>query len=146
MSITQIKYNREGDLIFSVAKDTVANVWYSVNGERLGTYNGHTGAVWCVDCDWDTKNVLTGSADNSCRLWDCETGRYHHSLSPFCLCRGQPALPVTTLQRLQDHQCCVGTPGRVCHCRSREWRDQPVQRQGWTHWLQGLTLVNKIEY
>lgn len=24
----------------------------------------------------DTKNVLTGSADNSCRLWDCETGRY----------------------------------------------------------------------
>uniref|UniRef100_A0AAZ3PKB9 Eukaryotic translation initiation factor 3 subunit I n=1 Tax=Oncorhynchus tshawytscha TaxID=74940 RepID=A0AAZ3PKB9_ONCTS len=72
-SITQIKYNREGDLIFSVAKDTVANVWYSVNGERLGTYNGHTGALWCVDCDWDTKNVLTGSADNSCRLWDCET-------------------------------------------------------------------------
>ncbi|KAG7245214.1 hypothetical protein INR49_023780 [Caranx melampygus] len=84
-SITQIKYNREGDLLFSVAKDTVANVWYSVNGERLGTYNGHTGAVWCVDCDcipfkkykatWDTKNVLTGSADNSCRLWDCETGK-----------------------------------------------------------------------
>uniref|UniRef100_A0A673Z877 Eukaryotic translation initiation factor 3 subunit I n=1 Tax=Salmo trutta TaxID=8032 RepID=A0A673Z877_SALTR len=74
-SITQIKYNREGDLIFSVAKDTVANVWYSVNGERLGTYNGHTGALWCVDCDWDTKNVLTGSADNSCRLWDCETGK-----------------------------------------------------------------------
>lgn len=81
-SITQIKYNREGDLLFSVAKDTVSitadeaipwanvlrdyinwwmihcdlilkvvNVWYSVNGERLGTYNGHTGAVWCVDCD-----------------------------------------------------------------------------------------------
>uniref|UniRef100_A0AAQ6ILM1 Eukaryotic translation initiation factor 3 subunit I n=1 Tax=Anabas testudineus TaxID=64144 RepID=A0AAQ6ILM1_ANATE len=73
--ITQIKYNREGDLLFSVAKDTVANVWYSVNGERLGTYNGHTGAVWCVDCDWDTKHVLTGSADNSCRLWDCETGK-----------------------------------------------------------------------
>uniref|UniRef100_A0A7N8X119 Eukaryotic translation initiation factor 3 subunit I n=1 Tax=Mastacembelus armatus TaxID=205130 RepID=A0A7N8X119_9TELE len=57
-SITQIKYNREGDLLFSVAKDTVANVWYSVNGERLGTYNGHTGAVWCwllylvVSCWW----------------------------------------------------------------------------------------------
>lgn len=23
----------------------------------------------------DTKHVLTGSADNSCRLWDCETGK-----------------------------------------------------------------------
>ncbi|GAB5574812.1 eukaryotic translation initiation factor 3 subunit I [Prionailurus iriomotensis] len=52
-SITQIKYNREGDLLFTVAKDPVSivNVWYSVNGERLGTYMGHTGAVWCVDAD-----------------------------------------------------------------------------------------------
>lgn len=29
----------------------IVNVWYSVNGERLGTYMGHTGAVWCVDAD-----------------------------------------------------------------------------------------------
>ena len=48
-SITQIKYNREGDLLFSAAKDPQPNVWYSVNGERLGTYKGHNGAVWCLD-------------------------------------------------------------------------------------------------
>ncbi|CAB1350504.1 unnamed protein product, partial [Coregonus sp. 'balchen'] len=64
-SITQIKYNREGDLIFSVAKDTVANVWYSVNGERLGTYNGHTGALWCVDCK-QLAMLNTSSAVRTC--------------------------------------------------------------------------------
>lgn len=25
----------------------------------------------------DTKHVLTGSADNTCRLWDCQTGEWH---------------------------------------------------------------------
>ena len=40
-SITQIVYNREGDLLFSSAKDQAPNVWYSINGERLGTYDGH---------------------------------------------------------------------------------------------------------
>ena len=48
-AITQIKYNREGDLLFSVAKDHKPTVWFSANGERLGTYNGHSGAVWCID-------------------------------------------------------------------------------------------------
>ncbi|XP_024921149.1 eukaryotic translation initiation factor 3 subunit I-like [Cynoglossus semilaevis] len=56
-STTQIKYNGEGDLQFSVVKE-VANVWYSVNGERLVTYNGHVVTVQCVDCDWDTQKCL----------------------------------------------------------------------------------------
>ncbi|CAI9739369.1 eukaryotic translation initiation factor 3 subunit I [Octopus vulgaris] len=73
-SITQIRYSREGDLIFSCAKDSTPNVWFSLNGERLGSYRGHNGAVWCLDVDWCTQKLLTGSADNSCRLWDCEKG------------------------------------------------------------------------
>lgn len=73
-SITQIKYSREGDLLFSCAKDSQPNVWYALNGERLGTYKGHGGAVWCLDVDWQTSKLLTGSADNTCRLWDCQTG------------------------------------------------------------------------
>ena len=48
-AITQVRYNRDGDLLFSVAKDHKPTVWFSFNGERLGTYDGHTGAVWCVD-------------------------------------------------------------------------------------------------
>lgn len=75
-AITQIKYNREGDLLFSCAKDSQPNVWYSINGERLGTYKGHSGAVWCIDVEWETTKLLTGSADNTCRLWDVETGKH----------------------------------------------------------------------
>jgi len=73
-AITQIKYNREGDLLFSCAKDHKPNVWFSVNGERLGTYNGHAGAVWCIDVDWTTTKLITGSGDMTVRLWDVETG------------------------------------------------------------------------
>ncbi|XP_031640891.1 eukaryotic translation initiation factor 3 subunit I [Contarinia nasturtii] len=74
-ALTQIKYNREGDLIFSSSKDQKPNVWFSVNGERLGTFNGHIGAVWCIDVDWTSTKVITGSGDMSAKLWDCETGK-----------------------------------------------------------------------
>lgn len=74
-SITQIKYNREGDLLFSSAKDQQPNVWYSLNGERLGTFEMHSGAVWCIDVNWDTTRFMSGSADESLRLWDCQTGK-----------------------------------------------------------------------
>jgi len=73
-SITSIKYNREGDLVFSSAKDNSPNVWYSINGERLGTLDGHSGVVWSLDVNWETTRVITGAGDNSVRLWDCETG------------------------------------------------------------------------
>ncbi|KAI8973907.1 WD40-repeat-containing domain protein [Pilobolus umbonatus] len=74
-SLTQIKYNREGDLLFSASKDKVVNVWYSHNGERLGTYSGHLGSVWTVDVNDDSSLLVTGSADNSCKLWEVRTGR-----------------------------------------------------------------------
>uniref|UniRef100_A0A8C1KVW3 Serine-threonine kinase receptor-associated protein n=1 Tax=Cyprinus carpio TaxID=7962 RepID=A0A8C1KVW3_CYPCA len=65
--------NREGDLLFSVTKDKVSD---NLHHKRLGTYNGHTCGCVDVDCILSKRsNVLTGSADNSCRLWDCETGK-----------------------------------------------------------------------
>lgn len=74
-AITQIKYNREGDLLFSAGKDHKPNVWYSINGERLGTFNGHAGVVWCIDVDWTTTRFLSGGGDSCLKLWDCEIGK-----------------------------------------------------------------------
>jgi len=50
-SLTQIKFNQEGDLLFSCSKDHIVNVWFTHNGERLGTYDGHNGTVWTIDVD-----------------------------------------------------------------------------------------------
>ncbi|POS87437.1 putative eukaryotic translation initiation factor 3 subunit I, partial [Erysiphe pulchra] len=74
-SLTQIKYNRDGDIIFSTAKDQHICAWFSNNGERLGTYHGHQGAIWTVDVDPTSTIIASGAADNTVRLWDVKTGK-----------------------------------------------------------------------
>ncbi|MCJ1346187.1 translation initiation factor eIF3 subunit [Peltigera leucophlebia] len=73
--LTQIRYTKDGDLLFSVAKDQIICAWFSANGERLGTYHGHQGAVWTVDIDPSTTLLASGAADNTVRLWDVRTGK-----------------------------------------------------------------------
>lgn len=73
-AITKIKYNREGDLILTASKDNKPNIFYSANGERLGNLIGHTGAVWCIDVNWDSTRIITGGGDGKVKLWDLETG------------------------------------------------------------------------
>jgi len=69
------RFSKEGDLIFSVAKDHNACGWYSANGERFGVYKGHQGALWTVDVDPRTTLLATGGADNTMRLWEVKTGK-----------------------------------------------------------------------
>lgn len=56
--LTFLKYNREGDLLFSCAKDNTPTVWFADTGERLGTYRGHNGAVWCCDVSRELSSLL----------------------------------------------------------------------------------------
>ncbi|KAK9472079.1 WD40-repeat-containing domain protein [Dipodascopsis tothii] len=76
--LTQLKYNKDGDLLFSTARDKVVNVYYSHNGERLGTYMGHQGAVMTVDIDPSSTILATGAADNTVILWEVQTGKVLH--------------------------------------------------------------------
>lgn len=73
--LTFLKYNRDGDLLFSCAKDHNPTVWFADNGERLGTYRGHNGAVWSCDISWDSSRLITGSADQTVMLWDVKSGQ-----------------------------------------------------------------------
>merc|ERR1711991_1101144 len=73
-AITAVRYNTTGDILFSTAKDKSPHATYAANGERMGTYEGHGGALWGIDVNDDTSKLLTGAADNTMRLWEAETG------------------------------------------------------------------------
>jgi translation initiation factor 3 subunit I len=51
-SLSLSRFNREGDFLVTCGKDSLVNLWFSDNGERAGTFNGHNGAVWttAVNC------------------------------------------------------------------------------------------------
>lgn len=72
-ALTKVMYNLDGDLLFSAAKDNCPTVWYA-NGERLGTFNGHQGAVVDMDVSHDSAQLVTASADATIRLWKVENG------------------------------------------------------------------------
>lgn len=73
-SITCVIYNKDGDLLFSCSKDHVPCLWMADTGSRIGTYNGHGGAVWTLDISHDSQLLASGSADQTARIWEVETG------------------------------------------------------------------------
>lgn len=77
--ITVVQFNYDGDLLFTASKDLVPSMWRSENGERIGTFNGHKGAIWDLDCDRFSTRLLTASADATCKLWVTETGECLHT-------------------------------------------------------------------
>lgn len=86
--LTQVKFNREGDLFVSCAKDLSPSLWRSEDGTRVGTFVGHNGTVWTCDMTWDSSKLLTGSADSSAKLWDLSTGKELFTFKFNEPCRG----------------------------------------------------------
>merc|ERR1712086_957675 len=73
-SITCVQYNRDSDLLFTCVKDSTPTLWYTGNGERVGTFNGHTGANTKLHVSADSSLVMTGSADMYAKLWNVRDG------------------------------------------------------------------------
>lgn len=80
--ITRVRINRDGDLCFSTSKDGKAMVWYTRNGERLGTYDGHNGAIFDLHVDFDTEFALTAGADCHFGVWNVTTGEKYRLIQP----------------------------------------------------------------
>lgn len=100
--LTQVKYNREGDLIVSCAKDLQPCLWLADDGTRIGTFEGHNGAVWSCEFDLESTRLITSSADQTVRIWDLPTGQELHQIKMGEPCRscalsvGQQLLAFTT--------------------------------------------------
>lgn len=68
-------------MLFTASKDNSPNVWYSHNGERLGTFNGHNGSIWSLDVTGDSRMLLSGSADATAKIWDVSCGKLVNTLT-----------------------------------------------------------------
>ena len=68
-------FNQSGDLLFSAGKDSVPNMWRSHNGERVGSFHGHEGVVWTMAVSGDSEKLITGSGDNTARIWTINGGK-----------------------------------------------------------------------
>eukprot|EP01091_Cochliopodium_minus_P015887 TRINITY_DN5771_c0_g1_i1.p1 TRINITY_DN5771_c0_g1~~TRINITY_DN5771_c0_g1_i1.p1 ORF type:complete len:340 (-),score=83.52 TRINITY_DN5771_c0_g1_i1:24-1043(-) len=77
--VNRIKFNRDGDLVVSAGTDKLCSIFYTDNGERLGTFDGHTGSVNSVDINYDSTRLLTGASDSKATLWELSTGKEIHS-------------------------------------------------------------------
>jgi WD40 repeat protein len=70
---TTLEFSRDGSLLATGDRDSLARVYQSDDGTLVHTY-GHTGPVTSVDFRRDGKRLATASVDGAVRVWEVSTG------------------------------------------------------------------------
>jgi len=82
--ITQVVFNREGDLLFTASKDSKVTLWRTVDSHRMGVYSA-TGALRSISVSADSRFLATAGADEYVYVFDVKTGKilaeYHDLVS-----------------------------------------------------------------
>lgn len=84
--VTQIRYNREGDLIFSSGKDGIISCWRTTTGERIGTYGGHS-AIAGIAVNCSTTLLASAGFDTKTNIYHAETGKIVGNIDHMAPCR-----------------------------------------------------------
>lgn len=119
--ITQVKYNRDGDLIVSSSNDGNISLIKAETGDRIGTYHGHEGAVKSVDISRDSSMIVSGGADSRICFFETKTG---HAI--YTLMSGGIIKSVEFNQRPAGHNLVVS-------CADK-FRDTPNNISVWRFW------------
>jgi len=73
--VTFITWNRDNNLLFTCGKDKIVCVWSFPEGECLGSYEGHSGAVWACSVTVDSRWLVTSGSDRLVIVWEARTSR-----------------------------------------------------------------------
>lgn len=85
--LTMVRFNRDGDLMYSSAKDSKIFVAKVSNGELIGVFNGHNGAVYAFDLTMDGTTLVSAGADGMVKFWEGLTGKCIHTLNHGGICK-----------------------------------------------------------
>ena len=78
--MSRVKYNRDGDLIVASSVDQNISLINAENGNRIGTYHGHEGAVKDVDISRDSQLIVSGGSDSRVCFFDVASGETIYTL------------------------------------------------------------------
>lgn len=84
--VMALKFNDDGDLLFTGGKDGIVNLWRTDNNDRIGTYKGHKSVI-DLDVNHSTTLLATGGMDFHAKVWHVESGRELLDIELHGICR-----------------------------------------------------------
>ena len=84
-----LKWHPKGDVVLCGSGDGTCWMWLATSGGCMRVFAGHEGPVLCGAFTCDGKQIVTGSADGSVRVWAPKKGVCKHAWLP----RGHGAPP-----------------------------------------------------
>ncbi|MDX1378871.1 MAG: WD40 repeat domain-containing protein, partial [Anaerolineales bacterium] len=73
-SLIDIIFSGDGNYILVGGEDTFTTLWDVKSKSLIRTFKGHTSSVYSLDVSPDSTQFISGSNDNTARIWDIETG------------------------------------------------------------------------